>query len=230
MPRICSTPGYAKHFTWLRDEKSLAAATWGLVIATFLLYLDSRTRGKTQDKQWEKERELRIKEQDERWAREDQLRMLDAKPKAVVEIAEKRNASEVIFQCFNLGSTAFFIDRLIVTLSANTSSGPRVLIFTYLFYAAFCFAQRLRCASAILFLPAADIVLFFGAAGESEVRGRPLRLVEDAPARKERADCKRAIWASMAERMSCVFIHVRYQRSGSSASYGFGRAGRSGPF
>jgi hypothetical protein len=127
-------PWLREAFAWLRDEKSLAAATWGLVIATFLLYLDSRTRGKTQDKQWEQERELRIKEQDERWAREDQLRMHDAKPKAVVEIAEKRNASEVIFQCFNLGSTAFFIDRLIVTLSATGTTltefpeGPPILL------------------------------------------------------------------------------------------------------
>jgi hypothetical protein len=81
------------------------------------------------------------------------------------------------------------------------------------FFAAFCFAQRLRCASAILFLPAADMVLFFGAVGEPDVRGRPLRL-ETVPARRERADCRRAISASMAERMSCVFISVRYQRAG----------------
>ena len=88
-------------------------------------------------------------------------------------------------------------------------------------YAAFCFAQRLRCASAILFLPAADKVLFLGTVCNPNVRGRPLPTVEAVPARRERADCKRAISASMAERMSCVFILVRYQRSGSSTSYVF---------
>jgi hypothetical protein len=91
----------------------------------------------------------------------------------------------------------------------------------YFFYAAFCFAQRLRCASAILFLPAADMVLLFGTVCNPDVRGRPLRTVEAVPARRERADCRRAISASMAKRMSCVFIHVRYQRSGFNASYVF---------
>ena len=80
------------------------------------------------------------------------------------------------------------------------------------FFAAFCFAQRLRCASAILFLPSADMVLFFEALANPDERGRPLRFVVAVPARKERADCRRAISASMAERMSCVFISVRYQR------------------
>jgi len=58
--------------------------------------------------------------------------------------------------------------------------------------------------------------------GESALRGRPLRLVEAVPARRERADCRRAISASMAERMSCVFIPVRDQRSGLIASYVLG--------
>jgi hypothetical protein len=66
------------------------------------------------------------------------------------------------------------------------------------------------------------MVLFFGAARDPDVRGRPLRLVEAAPARKERADCRRAISASMAERMSCVFIPVRYQTSDLITSYVLG--------
>jgi hypothetical protein len=71
---------------------------------------------------------------------------------------------------------------------SHTSGGSlRVLIRCYLFFATlFCFAQRLRCASAIFFLPAADIVLFFGALGNVDVRGRPPRLVEALPARRER--------------------------------------------
>ena len=91
----------------------------------------------------------------------------------------------------------------------------------YFFTAAFCFAQRLRCASAILFLPAADMVLFLGAAADSDVRGRPLRLPEAVPTRRERADCRRAISASMAERISRAFIQLRYQKSGLAASYVF---------
>ena len=82
----------------------------------------------------------------------------------------------------------------------------------YFFAVAFCFAQRLRCASATAFRPAALIVLFLGAgsaAGESALRGRPLRFAEAVPARTERADCSRAISASMVERMSCVFIQAK---------------------
>jgi hypothetical protein len=63
------------------------------------------------------------------------------------------------------------------------------------------------------------MVLFFGAVRDPDVRGRPLRLAEAAPARKERADCRRAISASMAEMMSCVIILVTYQRLGQIVSY-----------
>jgi hypothetical protein len=71
---------------------------------------------------------------------------------------------------------------------------------TYFFFtAAFCLAQRLRCASAILFLPVADMVLFFGAPADSDARGRPLCLPEAVLVRRERADCRRAISASMTE-------------------------------
>jgi hypothetical protein len=56
-----------------------------------------------------------------------------------------------------------------MTLRGENHTGgrpSRVLIRFYFFFATlFCFAQRLRCASAIFFLPAADIVLFFGAVG-----------------------------------------------------------------
>jgi hypothetical protein len=61
-------------FSWLLNDKSVALATWGLVIATYLLYRDSRARGQDQDAQWERDRELRTRERGERWAREDQLR------------------------------------------------------------------------------------------------------------------------------------------------------------
>ena len=81
------------------------------------------------------------------------------------------------------------------------------------------FDQRKRWASAILFHPSADMLSFSERPTGSETRGRPLRLAEAVPARRERADCKRAISASMAERMSCVFICVSYQGSILIASY-----------
>jgi hypothetical protein len=71
------------------------------------------------------------------------------------------------------------------------------------------------------FRPAALMVLLLGAGGavgESALRGRRLRL-EAVPARRERADCRRAISASMTERMSRVFISVRYQKAGAISSY-----------
>ena len=107
-----------------------------------------------------------------------------------------------------------FSEKTFSKAAAARFRAPRSRFYlpTY-FFAAFCLAQRLRCASAILFLPAADMVLFFGAPADSDVRGRPVRLVEAVPARRERADCRRAISASMVETMSCVFICVRYQRS-----------------
>jgi hypothetical protein len=59
---------------WLTGEKSLVLATWGLVVATLILYLDSRARGK---------------EQVERWNREDRLRAEAERPKAVVELGQE---------------------------------------------------------------------------------------------------------------------------------------------
>lgn len=93
-------------YAWLKDEKSLAIATWGLVIATLLLYLDSRKRAK---------------EQTERWAREDELRALQERPTARVELAVRGAASsEMLFAVFNLGNNSFFTNKLIVTTSNGT--------------------------------------------------------------------------------------------------------------
>jgi hypothetical protein len=55
------------------------------------------------------------------------------------------------------------------------------------------------------------MVLFFGAVADSDVRGRPLRLVA-VPVRRERADCRRAISASMAINISEVVIAPLYQQ------------------
>jgi hypothetical protein len=125
---------------WLMDAKFLPAATWGLVfvtlllvLATFFLYFDSRGKGKEQRSRWDREDASRVAEQRSRWEREDRLRAADAKPRAVVEIAKRDTAAEIVFLCFNLGSAIFFIDEMIVTVTGGfvqTSKpvGPPVLL------------------------------------------------------------------------------------------------------
>jgi len=127
---------------WLTNKKSLAPATWGLVavtlllvIATVFLVIDSFLKGKEQRKRWEREDESRAKEQQARWEREDRLREEDAKPKVAVDIGKRGNAPEIVFKCFNLGNTIFFIDQMVITAtnpkcSIRTSDlvGPPVLL------------------------------------------------------------------------------------------------------
>ncbi len=131
---------------WLTDEKFITLATWGLVVATILLffatiflYCDSRAKSKEQRERWEREDTSRTKEQQARWEREDWLREEDAKPKVAVELAQRQDAPEIVFRCYNLGSTTFFIDRMQVTFfdqpgTANRTSnitdavGPPVLL------------------------------------------------------------------------------------------------------
>jgi hypothetical protein len=119
---------------WLTNEKSLALATWGLVGVTFLLFLatvvlyfDSRAKGGEQRERWEREDASRAKEQRERWEREDHLREEDAKPKVAVELAKRDDAPEIVFRCYNLGNTIFFIDQMVVTFIDQTvhKSAPR---------------------------------------------------------------------------------------------------------
>jgi hypothetical protein len=119
MPLLLAIPD------WLISEHSVTIATWGLVlatlglvVATFFLYLDSRSRGV---------------EQSEQWKRDEQLRDSNSKPKAIVEIAKHEGSHEVFFQCFNLGSTTFFISSLILTIERTKTvitvkpDGPPVL-------------------------------------------------------------------------------------------------------
>ena len=110
---------------WLTSEKSLPVATWGLVFVTFLLvvatlilYLESRGKGK---------------EQVERWKREDRLRAEAEKPKAVVELGKRGNSPHVIALCYNLGEHPFVIDKLVVSLQKGTRRisdllGPYVVL------------------------------------------------------------------------------------------------------
>lgn len=110
---------------WLTSEKSLPAATWGLVfvtlllvVATLTLYLDSRIKGK---------------EQVERWKREDRLRAEATEPKAVVELGKRQNAPHVIALCYNLGEHPFVIDKLCVSVRKGMTRisdllGPYVVL------------------------------------------------------------------------------------------------------
>jgi hypothetical protein len=99
---------------WLVSDKSVAAATWGLVVVTFLLVVvtallvaDGFRKSREQAKQWEEEQERRIAE---------------SKPSAIVELAAKEDTLlDMCFACFNLGNNTFYIDRMVVT----TSDGAR---------------------------------------------------------------------------------------------------------
>ncbi|HUO28268.1 MAG TPA: hypothetical protein VMU80_03550 [Bryobacteraceae bacterium] len=129
---------------WLTDEKYITLATWGLFVATLLLFLatiflyyDARAKSKEQRERWEREDDSRVKEQRARWDREDRLREEDAKPKVAVELAQRDNAPEIVFRCYNLGSTIFFIDQMIVeffdqrgpkTTNIRDFAGPPVLL------------------------------------------------------------------------------------------------------
>jgi hypothetical protein len=126
---------------WVVGEKYITLATWGLVLATFLLvvatvvmYWDSRSKSKEQKERWKQEDEARAKEQKIRWERADQLRAEDAKPKVAVEIG-KRDGPEIVFKCFNLGNTIFFVHQIIITATSPKTSvrtsdlvGPPVLL------------------------------------------------------------------------------------------------------
>jgi len=95
-------------FEWLFSDRSLAPATWGLVLVTALLVLDGARKSREQKRQWDEERKLRQEE---------------AKPSAVVEIVVKEESPlDMRFAVFNLGRNSFFIDRMIVRASDGTRS------------------------------------------------------------------------------------------------------------
>ena len=127
---------------WLVRENYITLATWVLVLATFLLviatvimYCDSRSKGKEQRERWKQEDDARAKDQKRRWAREDELRAEDAKPKVAVEIGKREDGPEIVFKCFNLGNTIFFVHQIIITATSPKTSvrtsdlvGPPVLL------------------------------------------------------------------------------------------------------
>src|SRR5208337_5145726 len=91
---------------WVFSDGSLALATWGLVVATFLLFADGLRKSREQNRRWEEERKSRKAE---------------SMPSAVVEIAAKEETPlDMCFACFNLGNNSFFIDRMIVMANDGT--------------------------------------------------------------------------------------------------------------
>jgi hypothetical protein len=103
---------------WLTSEASLTVATWGLVVATFILYLDSRARGN---------------QQEERWKRENQLRTEEAKPVGIVELGKRQGSPLLIALCYNLGKHPFVIDKITISIvngvrRTNDLVGPHVVL------------------------------------------------------------------------------------------------------
>lgn len=91
---------------WIFSDGSLALATWGLVVATFLLFVDGVRKSREQNRRWEEDRKRRKEE---------------SMPSAVVEIAAKEETPlDMCFACFNLGNNSFFVDRMIVTANDGT--------------------------------------------------------------------------------------------------------------
>lgn len=117
---------------WLMNEQYITLATWGLVaatsllvIATFVMYCDSRSKGKELSERWRQVDEAQANEQKLRWEREDKLRADDAKPKVAVEIGKREGGAEIVFICYNLGDTIFFVSQIIIT-----STSPRQSVLT----------------------------------------------------------------------------------------------------
>ncbi len=73
---------------WFTNDKSLTVATWGLVLATLILFFDSLLQ--RQRERWKREDAFRAKEQAARWEREDRLREEDAKPKVTSRARSKK--------------------------------------------------------------------------------------------------------------------------------------------
>lgn len=97
---------------WLVSDKSLAPATWGLVVVTALLVIDG----------WIKSREQR-----ERWKLEDERWKKESEPSAVIELGKaSEDSNEMVFACFNLGTTSFYLHWMTVTAQDGTREEIRL--------------------------------------------------------------------------------------------------------
>lgn len=80
---------------WLTGNGGLTLATWGLVVATFFLYRDSRQKGR---------------EQRERWQREDERQKENNKPKFVFGV--DLDTEGAYFWIANIGLTTFLLKTI----------------------------------------------------------------------------------------------------------------------
>jgi hypothetical protein len=98
---------------WLTGESNLTLATWGLVsatlvlgVATFLLYLDGRSKSR---------------EQRHRWEREDALRESETQPKADFGLEISKEGILELW-CANLGISSFLISSIQMTAVSPSDS------------------------------------------------------------------------------------------------------------
>ena len=113
----------------MTGEKYLTFATWGLVIATFLLYLDGRSKGKEQRRRWEKEDKDRERERNElrsRWTREDEIRKSQEALNYRFGV-KPRDDGEVVVWVANLGTTSFLVTRVWLDITNPFDSTQRLL-------------------------------------------------------------------------------------------------------
>ncbi len=102
---------------WLTSERYVTTATWGLVLATVLLVIDSWLKGN---------------EQRDRWSREDSIRESEALPKAEFGLKASRER-KLILWCANLGTvnfllTHFRVDGVLDTKGSETQKVEPVVV------------------------------------------------------------------------------------------------------
>jgi hypothetical protein len=96
--------------SWLVDEHGITLATWGLVVATLVLWLDSWKKGKEQRDRWTNEDKQRQEDRDElraRWKREDLAHKAEIAPKYSFDI--ELDELGPYFWIANMGTTAFLV-------------------------------------------------------------------------------------------------------------------------
>jgi hypothetical protein len=100
---------------WVIDEHAITLATWGLVVATLLLVLDSWKKGT---------------EQRERWKREDEAAAELRKPKYRCGVEVNPKDKTLSFWLANLGTTGLYLDSVFIRrcegqeaiMTANTAT------------------------------------------------------------------------------------------------------------
>lgn len=120
---------------WMKSEQYLTLATWGLVIVTFLLviatvvlFVDSRSKSREQRERWNKEDKDHEREQRElrdRWRREDEIRQ--TQQALSYRFGIKPLDTDVVIWVANLGITSFLAVRIWLDLVNPFDSNQRLL-------------------------------------------------------------------------------------------------------